>query len=173
VLEVDPFRIATDIMTATLRSNSGDSNFSIDVISSSEYAHDQGFDASIKLHGLHWDGDHQHPFSTSIDGIWLHGANLAALRQHIVEWLARPIERLTVEDLDAEFELACLPEQRLDVRLGSRQDTISHLNPVVSIEFSAGTIEGQFHFVTDQSCLAIFAQELSFMMQAPVGGLDG
>jgi hypothetical protein len=47
------------------------------------------------------------------------------------------------------------------VRFGPRPDTISDLNPVVSITFSAGALQGEFHFVTDQSCLTLFAQELA------------
>jgi hypothetical protein len=34
------------------------------------------------------------------------------------------------------------------------------MNPVVTIAFSVGALRGEFHFVTDQSCLTLFAQDL-------------
>jgi len=153
---------------ATLRSNSGTSDLSIELISASEYAHDRGFDVSVQLRGSHWDGEHEHPFLTSVEGIWLRLADLAALREHMVQWLNGPLECLIAEHLDAEFELACMCEQKLGVRFGSRQDTISHFNPVVSITLCAGATRNEFHFVSDQSCLGIFAQELFAMIQTGV-----
>jgi hypothetical protein len=72
---------------------------------------------------------------------------------------------LTVEGLIGHFQLARLPHQTVNVRFGARSDTIQSLNPVVSINFSAGTLHGQFHFVTDQSCLSIFAEELSTQLR--------
>jgi hypothetical protein len=53
-----------------------------------------------------------------------------------------------------------LPGQSIRVRFGPR-DTISKHHPVFSISFSAGALEGEFYFVTDQSCLALFVEELS------------
>jgi hypothetical protein len=138
----------------------------VELVAPAQYAHDLGFESSIHLRGQHWDGDHTFPFSTSIKGLWLRAVNLEALRDHIVRWTGQPMEQLRPEGLSADFELARLPGQSVRVRFGPRPDTISDLNPVVSITFSAGAMEGKFHFVTDQSCLALFAQELS-------GALDG
>ena len=101
------------------------------------------------------------PFSTSISGLWLNAADLTALTDHISEWLRQPLDYLVAEELNADFEFALLPGQSVHVRFGPRPDTISDLNPVVTIAFSAGALQGEFHFVTDQSCLALFAQELS------------
>jgi hypothetical protein len=148
-------------MPATLPSNSGNSELRVEFGSPAEYAHDPGFECSIHLHGRHWDGDHSFPFSASIEGIWLRSADLAALRDHIAHWTSRSLEQLVAEDLSGNFELARLPGQSVHLRFGSRPDTISDLNPVVSITISAGAIRGEFHFITDQSCLSLFAQELS------------
>ena len=133
----------------------------IELSAPAEYACEPGFEAAIHIRGRHWEGDHTFPFSTSIDGLWLRSADLAALREHISRWLGQPLGGLVAEDLDAEFQLARLPGQSVLVRFGSRPDTISHLNPVVTIRFSAGALHGEFHFVTDQSCLSLFAQELA------------
>ena len=74
------------------------------------------------------------------------------------------LDHLIAEDLNGGFELARLPWQSIHIRFGPRSDTVSNLNPVVSITFSAGTLRGEFHFVTDQSCLGLFAQELSIAL---------
>lgn len=148
-------------MLATLSSNSGTAHFAIQVSAPAEYAHDPGFESSITLRGQHWDGDHTFELGTSIDGMWLRAADVVALRDHIASWLRQPLDRLIADDLSAQFQLARLPGQSVRVRLGARDDTISDRHPVVSISFSAGALQGEFHFVTDQSCLALFADGLS------------
>ena len=144
-----------------LPSNDGEAQFLIELGAPGKYAHDAGFESSIHLRGRHWDGDHTFPFSTSISGLWLRVTDLTALRDRITGWLRQPLECLVARNLIADFQLARLPGQSVSIRLGPRPDAMSDLNPVVSIAFSAGALQGGFHFVTDQSCLTIFAQELS------------
>src|ERR1043166_3430058 len=148
-------------MAATLPSNNGGARFVIELGAPAEYAHDPGFESSVALHGHHWDGDHTFPFSTSVEGLWLRAADMIALRDHIARWIRQPLDRLIADDLSAEFQLARLPGQSIRVRFGPRDDTISERHPVFSISFSAGALQGEFHFVTDQSCLALFVEELS------------
>ena len=148
-------------MPATLLSNNGEAQFVVEFIAPAEYAHDSGFESSITLRGRHWDGDHTFPFSTSIEGLWLRAADIVGLQDHIARWLRQPLERLIAGDLSAEFQLARLPDQSVRVRLGPREDTISNRHPVFTVSFSVGALQGEFHFVTVQSCLALFVEELS------------
>jgi hypothetical protein len=154
-------------MPATLPSNNGEAQFVIELRAPAEYAHDSGFESSISLRGWHWDGDHTFPFSTSIEELWLRATDIAALRDHIARWLRQPLDRLIADDLSAEFQLARLPGQSIRVRFGPRDDTISGHHPVFSISFSAGALRGEFHFLTDQSCLALFVEELSTELVSP------
>lgn len=151
-------------MQATLNSNSGGAAITLAFGASSEYAHDPGFDASIDIRGQHWDGDHTFPIHSSVSGVWLRAQDVAELRDFISRWLAQPLEQLRTEGLDGEFQLARLPEQNVTLRFGSREDTISHLNPVVTAELAAGALRVEFHFVTDQSCLTIFSRELTALL---------
>jgi hypothetical protein len=148
-------------MAATLPSNNGGAQLVVELGAPAEYAHAPGFEASVTLRGQHWDGDHTFPISTSVEGLWLRTADLVALRDHIAQWIRQPLDRLVTDDLTAEFQLARLPGQSILVRFGPRGDTISERHPVFSISFSAGPFHGEFHFVTDQSCLALFVEELS------------
>lgn len=148
-------------MAAALPSNNGEAQFVVELGAPAEYAHDSGFDSAIHIRGRHWDGDHTFPFSASIEGLWLRAAGVAALRDHIARWIRQPLERLIVDELNADFQLARLPGQSIRMRFGPREDTVSSRHPVFSISFSAGALQGEFHFVTDQSCLALFAEELS------------
>jgi hypothetical protein len=152
-------------MLATLPSNSGDAQLTLEFKSPAEYASDSGFESTILIRGRHWDGDHTFPLSTSLEGIWLRSADLIGLRDDITRWNCLPLDHLAAEDLNGSFELARLPGQSIHIRFGPRQDTVSNRNPVVSIAFSAGVLRGEFHFVTDQSCLALFAQELSVALE--------
>ncbi|HEU4714551.1 MAG TPA: hypothetical protein VFS76_23505 [Pyrinomonadaceae bacterium] len=148
-------------MAATLSSNRGEARFVIELGARSEYADDRGFDSCVHLHGSHWNVDHTFPFSVSIDGLWLRAAELTALHDHISRWLHQPLDHLVAADLSAEFQLARLPGQSVHIRFGPRADTISGRHPVVSITYLAGALHGEFYFVTDQSCLGGFVEELS------------
>src|SRR5882762_2458603 len=105
-------------MPATLPSNDGDKRLVIKLVAPAEYAHDAGFDSCVQFNGSHWDGGHIHPFSTSIDGLWLRSADLIALRNHIALWVARPLDRLDADDLTRNFELARLPGQSISFSFG-------------------------------------------------------
>lgn len=146
--------------SSTLSSNRGGELFSIEFRAPGEYAHEPGFDSSIAVRGEHWDGEHCFPFSFVVEGVWLRAGDIVGLRDHIDGWLRRPLDQLVPKDLDAEFQLARVPGQSLRIRFGARADTISDRHPVVSISFSAGTFQGEFHFVTDQSCLSLFTEGL-------------
>lgn len=147
-------------MSATLLSNDGESRFTMTLDAYSEYAHESGFDSSIQFDGRHWDGDHTHPVSAAADVVWLRCADLESLCEHIQRWVSLPLTDLRVERLSGEFELAGLPGQRVWVRFGERSDTIASLNPVVSLVLAAGPFFSEFHFVTDQSCLGSFLNDL-------------
>lgn len=129
-----------------------------------EYAHEPGFEAAVRLHGDHWDGDHTFPLSVSIQGLWLRSADLMRLRNHLVRWTELTLEQLNAETLAADFRLARLPGQNVHVRFASPPDSACRLNPEVSIEYGAGNLRGEFHFITDQSCLTLFARELAVGM---------
>src|SRR5688572_940961 len=135
-------------MVATLRSNNGDAHFVVELGAPVEYAHEAGYESAIHLRGRHWDGDQTFPFSTSISGLWLSAADVTGLRDHISQWLREPLDHLITDELNAAFELAHLPGHSVHVRFGPRPDTISGLNPVVTIAFSARALQGEFHFVT-------------------------
>jgi hypothetical protein len=71
------------------------------------------------------------------------------------------MERLDPADLDRAFDLARLPAQTLVIRFGPREDVIVGRYPIITVNFAAGGLAGEFHFVTDQSCLDLFARDLS------------
>lgn len=153
-------------MIATLRSNDGQSALILHLGSVPPCAPVIAWESSLRIEGRLWDGDHDFPFSVSIDGFGVCIASLTALHTHIGRWVNLPLEELIAEVLDGEFSLAGLSSQRLDLRFGARQDTISSRKPVLSIQYFAGALCGEFHFVTDPSCLAQFAQALSVYLQS-------
>lgn len=148
-------------MPVTLSSNDGEFSLMLEMAAQLGYAHDSGFQSSVQLRGQHWDGDHTFPFTTSVEGLWLRASDLKALRDHIKRWLQAPLSGLLAADLDGEFRLARLPGQRLDIQFGGQADLVSESKPVVAIKLTFGAFQIEFRFVTDQSCLAGFTQELA------------
>ncbi len=148
-------------MTAVLCSNSGDASIEFAFGDRCAYVHESGFDASIRLNATHWDGEHSQPGSAAIDGVWLSAGDLSALCDHIRRWVDRPLEALAPEALDGRFDLARLPGQMVALVFGARADTIDSRKPVVSVAIRAGAWSCDLHFVTDPSCLRLFAEALS------------
>jgi hypothetical protein len=154
------------MMRAVPRSNCGEEELVIELGEPIEYRAELVWAATIEIRAVLWDSffDEHYPITSSIAGFWLQAAELTRLVEHIRAWVERPLAELIADGLDGEFELARLPGQGLQLRFGARENTISGLNPVISISYRAGRLHGQFHFVTDQSCLGYFWQNLAHAM---------
>lgn len=152
-------------MHAKLRSNSGEDELIIALESVVVYATDNGFESNICLRGQHWDGDHSFPFSSFINGLWLQADDLATLARHITNWIDLPLDQLVSGKLEGEFSLTRLPNQILRIRFGRLPDEASGLNPAVWISCAAREFRSEFQFITDQSCLNLFAMELRACLQ--------
>lgn len=146
---------------ASLSSNAGDASIEFLFGDRCTSAGEPGLDASIRLNATHWDGDHSHPVSAAIDGVRLSGRDLAALCDHIRRWVDRPLEALAPGALDGRFYLARQPGQSVALVFGARADTIDSRKPVVSVAIRADAWSCDLHFVTDPSCLRLFAEALS------------
>lgn len=148
-------------MEVTLRSNRGDDEIVLDLGPAEAYGSEAGAVSSFKIRGQHWDGDHDHELFTSVEGLWLRNEDLTAVRDRVAEWVQQPLDRLATSELVGDFELARLPGQSLRLRFGPRPDIESGRNAVLTVSFASGTLRGEFHLVTDPSCLGLFAQGLS------------
>lgn len=143
-------------MDAVLRSNRGISQLTMRLTArgSAEWA------CAFVFVGEDWNGGHGRPFTGTVDGFILTTAALDALHRHVASWLDGPLEALVSARLDASFELA-EPGQTLRFRFGPNDKVLTERGkPVVTIGFSMGALTGSFHIVSDQSCLALFAEGL-------------
>ena len=148
-------------MHAELRSNDGESAIALDLERRFTYATEPGFEGSMQIRGRHWDGDHSHGIEVAIAGMWLRAEDLREMRSVVARWLARPLSELKAELLHGEFQLARLPGQSVRIRFGSRPDVIEGGHVVVTVAFAAGPLSGEYHFLSDQSCLEPFSRELN------------
>jgi len=144
----------------TLHSNNGRSSLTIALAAASHYAHESGFESRVCLSTRHWDGDHAHPISTDIHGLWLHAGDLKAIESAILRWTGLPMAQQATKPFIGEYDAARLPGQKVSLIFGPREDTIDSNHPVVSLHLQAGAFCAEHHFVTDQSCLHLFAGEL-------------
>jgi hypothetical protein len=143
-----------------LASNAGTASLTIEPVRAKREAHVDGFDATLVLASSRWRDADQYPSSVRVENIWLASKELRALLDHTARWLALPLAELEPRRLDGAFDLAGLPGDQLLITFGEREDTVASKNPVVTIAFAAGSLRGEFHFVTDQSCLGQFAYSL-------------
>jgi len=146
---------------ATLHSNAGNASLAFTFEHRESHEGDAGFVVSVRIRGQHWDGDHTRELMTLLSHLWFRQSDVVQLRDHMATWLRLPLEALDPTGLDGEFRLTRLPGQELLVTFGERADVISDRKPVLTVSFAAGRLEGSFLFVTDQSCLNIFVDELS------------
>jgi hypothetical protein len=148
-------------MRSELRSNDGESAIALDLKRRFTYATEPGFEGSMQICGRHWVGDHTDDINVSIAGIWLRAEDLRELRSVVAGWLARPLSELNAELLQGEFQLARMPGQSVRIRFGSRPDVIGGRHVVVTVAFVAGPLSGEYYFLSDQSCLQSFSDELN------------
>jgi len=146
---------------ATLHSNAGDASLAFAFGPREAYDGDAGFLVSVRIRGQHWDGDHTRELMTVLADLWFRLGDVVRLRDRIATWLRQPLEALDAKSLDGEFRLTRAPGQELLLTFGARADVISDRKPVLTVSFAAGRLQGSFLFVTDQSCLNIFVDELS------------
>ncbi|MBD9477782.1 hypothetical protein [Pseudoxanthomonas sp. PXM02] len=143
-------------MDAVLRSNRGVSQLTMRLTPRSAAA----WDCTLVLVDEHWSGGGARPFTASVGGFVLTAEALDALHRHVVAWLDSPLAALVSSRLDASFELA-EAGQSFCLRFGPVERVIADAGkPVGSLGFSIGTLSGSAHFVTDPSCLALFADTL-------------
>lgn len=155
-------------MEVKLRSNDGDTEVVMDLGTAEEYGSDLGVVSSFRAHGHHWDGDHNHDFFASVEGLWLRAGDLLAVRNLVAEWVRRPLSQLAAFELIGDFELARLPDQSLRLRFGSHEDHVPGGKVRVAVSFAGGIFHGELGFVSDLSCMNLFVQELS----SALGRLD-
>jgi hypothetical protein len=117
-------------------------------------------DCSLRIDSRVWDGDHECAANVSADGgLSLSAARLEQLLQDLTSWLTSP--KVGTAAFAGEYSLAAEEYSKLELIFGDRPDTISSIDkPVVTIVFAIGRLGGQFGFVTDQSCLRLFAADL-------------
>lgn len=94
------------------------------------------------------------------DNITLSLVALVELRNRLDDWLLTKAVGLNA--FAGHFQLCQGPSCRFDLHFGTRADTIASVDkPVVTVDLSLGTTHVGFRFVTDQSCLGLFAMAMS------------
>jgi len=89
----------------------------------------------------------------------LSAARLRELKDRIEAWLGST--QVGTVAFSGEYSLAADGYSRLDLIFGPRKDVItSNDKPVVTVGFHIGRVSGEFCFVTDQSCLKLFADDV-------------
>ena len=152
----------TQIPTITLHANMSDESLELKVISKMPGK----IDCSVTINARIWDGDHDQSTSLMVDHLVLSASRLCELRKQIEAWLDS--KNVGTVAFSGEYSLAAQGSSRLDLNFGTRMDVIaSGDKPVVTVIFKTGRINGEFCFVTDQSCLKLFAEDVVRAM--PVG----
>jgi len=114
----------------------------------------------LSINGQHWDGDHEHSIRLTSESILLSCDRLRELVTRLHDWLnAIDGGRLP---FTGEFALTDdAAHVELVLVFADRPDTISSDDkPVVTAHFRIGRLIGESSFVTDQSCLSLFADEI-------------
>lgn len=148
------------MVEAVLNSNRGSDSLTLELGDRFDWQGEAGVEAVLRLDGQHFDGDHERELRLVVEGFCLRAKALSVLHREVREWLSLPLGQLAVSPLRGTHVLCLNPHQRLDLVFGERHDTIAERHPVVTIAYRAGKLEGEYHFVTDQSCLRLFAESL-------------
>jgi hypothetical protein len=146
---------------ATLRSNVGDKQFSLIFGARCNYEGKTGFECEVLISTNHWDGEHEHPVVLRFEGMSIHDKAIAELRNKLGNYVEMPLHEIATSQLEDSFKLAIVPWQEVVLTFGKRGDTIDERKPVLSIRVRVNSTVTETRWVTDQSCLALFTEELS------------
>lgn len=139
-----------------LESNRGGESIRLEFINRRDCGPDPGADCNVILVGSNWSEGEQKALRTDLGCLHLSLVAVSALAAELEHWVALPLQRLAMEPLECEHELAFAPSSELRLRFGGRADIVSHRKPVLTVTFSVGSLTGELHFVTDQSCIGEF-----------------
>ena len=150
----------------TLSSNRGSESLSIDFQGRNDCGPDPGADARVTARLSSWATGEPRPTGIDLGCVQLSLSEASSLLSDIENWLALPLDRLAQTPLASTCDLAFAPSDKLTLSLGARDDIISEGKPVLTISFSVGSLSGEAHFVSDQSCLAEFARSLASALKS-------
>ncbi len=157
-------------VSASINSNRGEMKVSIDLSSGYHFETDEGFHGTVSISAQEWDGeDHDLPINLKLDGFRLSRSRVVEMVSQLSTWCKMPLEEMKASPLLARFELCRLPGQSVLLEFGPRSDTIDERKPVLSFAAKMGRVSMETHFVTDQSCLAMFADEAAHAMRCLSG----
>ena len=123
---------------------------------------EEGFvDCSVCIRLRNWNSRKEESWTViKTDDISLSVIAIRELQNELDRWLMS--QSVGISSFSGHFSLGHNPSNKLDFHFEQRADTIASADkPVVTIEFSSGTTHIEFRFVTDQSCLGLFAMTLS------------
>ena len=141
----------------TLKSNQGSESLTIEFEVRNDCGPDPGSDAKISLHYL---GERSHPNVLDLGRIQLSLVEVEGLVSNIERWIALPLDRLAVTPLSLTHDLAFMPPTQFEIEFGTREDIASEGKPVLTSRFAVGSVSGESHFITDQSCIRQFDIDL-------------
>jgi hypothetical protein len=102
----------------------------------------------------------RHELSADVQGVCLSVLALKELHDRLHDWVSLPLNEMGETPLQGSFPLALAPSQTLTILFGERKDTASTTNPTVAITLHVGNLRSEYHYITDQSCVRLFADAL-------------
>lgn len=141
---------------AKLESNRGGESVRLEFIERRDCGPDPGAECNIILAGTSWSAGEPKTVRADLGCLHLSLISVSALAAELERWVDLPLGQLATEPLECEHELAFAPTAELRLRFGERADAIADRKPVLTAVFSVGSLKGELHFVTDQSCIAEF-----------------
>jgi hypothetical protein len=156
------------ITRAILPSNSGDAFLRIDFIEQESPNDSRDRMTDLEIVVPNWgSGYPPQPCQIKIRGLRFRTERLRVMLHALDEWLNLPIDKVARNKFTGAFELGSERRfGRLLLSFGDREGIISDLNQLVSI-VTEGALRAECHFVTDQSCMRLFADDLRSTIAAP------
>jgi hypothetical protein len=93
-------------------------------------------------------------------------STLEAMEQRLRAWADLPLSELARTPLVASFEAGHTFDNHAAFQFEPRADVISGPNPVVTFKLFLGKLQGEFVFVTDQSCIRLFCDQVRVSLDA-------
>jgi hypothetical protein len=149
------------VARAILPSNSGHASLRIDFVERGLPKESPDRMTDLEIVVPNWDSGYPpQRCQIKIRGLRLRTEQLRAMLHALDTWLNLPIDQVFHNKFTGAFELGSETRHgRLLLSFGDREGRISGSNPLVSILIQ-GAMRAECDFVTDQSCMRLFADDL-------------
>ncbi len=152
-------------MIAILNSNNGKATLSFELKGSSVDTDGKWLAINIYYSGTTWAISDEQDLNISMSNVKILALSLSQMCNHLDEWVKLPLDIHAKTPLVYSSSFGRTHGEILNIIFGKRDNVISGDKPVLSFVYENGNTKFDSCFVTDQTCIGEFSDNLQHIVE--------